>query len=224
MQVALNKRIAVLSSTGGAVVKTVLANSSIKFDLIITDRECGAKAIAADFDIKYIEINEPKSGLFSDKLQKVLTENNIDFVMVFFTRLLKGRLLIKYKHRLINFHPSLLPACPGIRGFEDSIKSGSLLIGSTVHFIDQGVDTGNQLIQVKCCTKQRTTQELRHIIFSQQCASLLDIYYLINSEQLKITSSGFEVLNQTIDDNGISCPVFSEESYLLYLKLLSGNA
>lgn len=224
MVVALSEKVAVLSSTGGAVASTVLKNSSIKFDLVITDRECGAKELASQFDIKHIQINESNSAVFSDKLLQVLKENNIDFVVVFFTRLLKGKLLDEYQHRLINFHPSLLPACPGMHGFEDSIKSGSLFIGSTVHFVDKGMDTGSQLIQVKCCTIGRTKEELRHIIFSQQCASLLDIYQTIKQNELLVTSSGFELSNKTIDDNSLSSPIFMDESYNLYLKLLANNA
>ncbi|MDA1381029.1 formyltransferase family protein [Plesiomonas shigelloides subsp. oncorhynchi] len=65
----------------------------------------------------------------------------------FYTRLLSDVFLKAHPHRVINFHPSILPACPGMDGFGDTLKSGALFIGSTVHFIDEGMDTGKPILQ-----------------------------------------------------------------------------
>ena len=52
--------------------------------------------------------------------------------------------------QVINFHPSILPACPGMNGFEDTIESGAMHVGSTVHFVDTGIDTGKTYITKHC--------------------------------------------------------------------------
>jgi len=213
-------KIALLSSTGGAVARTVIENSDIKFDLVITDRECGAENIATDLNINLVRINGCSSLELSDDLLRVLKNHNIDYVFVFYTRLLTGELLNEFKDKLINFHPSLLPACPGVDGFGDSVKSGALTIGSTVHYIDQGIDTGSQIMQCHCHVNGRSVTVLRHIIFSQQCASLLQVFNNINENgnvDFKNQHDGDRFPNDGIS---VATPIFCIEARDLYLSLL----
>lgn len=175
----MSKKFAVISSTGASVVKTVYAKtnrSEFDLDLIIVDRECGAKEFALNSNIDLVTIGSDDKELISDAILSALLENEIDYVYVFYTRLLKGGILKEYSERIINFHPSLLPACPGLHGFEDTLNSGAMLVGSTAHFLDSGIDTGKIILQTFASVHGTKPSYLRHVIFSQQCASLYAIH------------------------------------------------
>ncbi len=154
-----------------------------QFDLklVVTDRECGAANFARKNDIPLVVLDQATHPDFSAALQRILDINQIDYAYFFFKRLLKGELLQRYRHRLLNFHPSLLPACPGLHGFEDTLKSGAILAGSTVHFIDAGMDTGPQIMQTITPALGVDAAYLRHVIFAQQCAALHHLHRQLRS-------------------------------------------
>ena len=175
----LKKRFALLASTNGSVTRTVNAMApagSFRLDLVVSDRECGALSFGREHGIPTRLLKHKDSHDFSRSLLDLLRGELIDYVYIFFSRLLHGPLLDEYAGRLINFHPSLLPACPGLRGFEDTIESGALIAGSTVHFVDAGMDTGQKILQTFTTTHQRVIHVIRHEIFAQQCAALMDTH------------------------------------------------
>ena len=83
----------------------------------------------------------------SEKLLSVLQLKQVDYLFCFGKRILKGELLKKYKNKIINFHPSLLPAFPGINSIDKALSSSVQIMGNTAHFIDEGIDTGPIIMQ-----------------------------------------------------------------------------
>lgn len=214
----LSVRFAVILSTGGSVVKTLYNNtnrSEFELDLIVTDRECGGLEFGVDNKIEVEKISEKNGDLLSDAILKILIDKKIDYIYLFFTRLLKGEILNQYTGRIINFHPSLLPACPGLHGFEDTIKSGAMLAGSTAHYVDHGLDTGRIIYQSFTPTYAENLHRLRHIIFAQQCAMLHAIH-----SKLKRNESLFDKAGSQFDINQGFLPNLEVRSICIYKKLL----
>jgi len=68
-------------------------------------------------------------------------------VLAGYMRLLGHELLERYRGRVINIHPALLPSFPGTHGYEDAWAYGVKVSGCTVHFVDEGCDTGPIILQ-----------------------------------------------------------------------------
>ena len=68
-------------------------------------------------------------------------------VLAGYMRLLGHELLERYRGRVINIHPALLPSFPGAHGYEDAWNYGVKVSGCTVHFVDEGCDTGPIILQ-----------------------------------------------------------------------------
>lgn len=92
-----------------------------------------------------------------------LKDQNVDLVVLAgFMRILKGEFLRVFEHRVVNIHPSLLPAFPGLEAWKQALDYGVKVTGCTVHFIDQGVDTGPIIAQQTVMVEQGDTAETLH--------------------------------------------------------------
>ena len=171
-------KIIIIASTSGSVMSKLLNVPYFKSTIscVVSDRECGAIDVAVSHGIS-TKIFETTDGLeFSDFLVKEFQNDLPDLFVSFYTRLFKGIFLEVAKNKLINLHPSILPACSGRNGFGDTIKSGSKFIGSTIHFVDEGMDTGFPIIQAAIpFNPNNTLEENRHLVFIQQCKMLLQV-------------------------------------------------
>ena len=88
------------------------------------------------------------------QLKKYLLENSIDLIFLAgFMRVLSAHFVESqwdhnyFRSKIINIHPSLLPKYPGLNSYERALENGDKVIGATVHFVDQGVDTGPIITQ-----------------------------------------------------------------------------
>ncbi len=85
---------------------------------------------------------------FDRELIRVLKNAGVDLVVLAgFMRILGGEFLRTFDQRIINIHPALLPAFPGTHVQQKALDYGVKFSGCTVHFVDEGVDTGPIIIQ-----------------------------------------------------------------------------
>src|SRR5262249_43713773 len=85
---------------------------------------------------------------FEDALAIALGSHGVELVVLAgFMRLLTGHFLSRYPDRVINMHPALLPAFPGMHAQAQALAHGVKISGCTVHLVDEGTDTGPILAQ-----------------------------------------------------------------------------
>ena len=120
----------------------------VEFGLVLSDNpQARALTIAKDFGVETAFVDpagfkQDREG-YDQELLRVLKSQRIEFlVLAGFMRLLSRVLLEAYPLRIINIHPALLPAFPGLHVQRKAIEYGVKISGCTVHFVDAGVDSG----------------------------------------------------------------------------------
>ena len=106
------------------------------------------RSVADQFDVPWINIGDAQGNPDYSVLEKVVDEQNIDYVVLArYMRVLPAELCWKFAGgRIINLHHGLLPSFPGFRPYEDAYQHHMLCFGATVHFIVPELDAGNQII------------------------------------------------------------------------------
>lgn len=100
--------------------------------------------------VNYKDLRIPKkeqSKYISNYILRMANEVGSDYIFCFGLKLLKGKLLDRYENKIINFHPSLLPAFPGLSAIDQALNANTLLLGNTAHFINEGIDVGPVIMQ-----------------------------------------------------------------------------
>ena len=189
--------IAVLASGNGsnfqaiidASVRGELPNTNIKL-LIVNEKGAYAIERAKKHNIPYylIESKGKERNKFDLEILNTLKENKIDIIVLAgFMRILSPHFVKEYRNKIINIHPSLLPLFPGAHAHRDAIQAGATESGCTVHFVDEGIDTGPIILQESVNIDKDDTEEtlamkvlpLEHRIFPKAIE-------LLSSQKLKI--------------------------------------
>ena len=98
-----------------------------------------------------------------EELAEWLAERGVELVVLAgYMQLLTTPFLERFPGRILNVHPSLLPAFPGARAVEDALAHGVKVTGATVHFVDEGIDTGPIVLQEAVEIREGDTAETLH--------------------------------------------------------------
>lgn len=90
----------------------------------------------------------------------LLREREIELVILAgFMRLLSPHFVEQYRGRIMNIHPALLPSFPGVDGVRQALRYGVKVSGCTVHFVDEGLDTGPIILQEAVNVYDNDTEE-----------------------------------------------------------------
>lgn len=104
-----------------------------------------------------------------------------------FMRIISPEFVKKYKNRIINIHPALLPAFPGLDAQKQAIDYGSKYSGCTVHFVDSGVDTGPIILQsIVKIRKGDTERTLSKRILTKEHQAYSEAIRLFAEKKIKI--------------------------------------
>ncbi|MBI3987837.1 MAG: phosphoribosylglycinamide formyltransferase [Lentisphaerae bacterium] len=108
-------------------------------------------------------------------------------VLAGFMRMLKQGLLTTFAGRIVNIHPSLLPAFPGMESWKQALDYGAKVTGCTVHFVDAGMDTGPIILQKTVPILESDTPEsLHHRIQEQEHLAFPEALQLIAEGRVRL--------------------------------------
>ena len=116
-----------------------------------------------------VEVIESKNfkgsrAAYDEKIMKMLADYGVTprnglVCLAGFMRIISPEFVKKYKNKIINIHPALLPSYPGLNSQKQALDYGAKYTGCTVHFVDAGMDTGPVIIQSVVEIKEKDTEK-----------------------------------------------------------------
>lgn len=160
-------RVVVLASGSGSLFQALIDNQAdlgIEIVALVVDKDVPAVQRAEDSDISVIEVPMLRDrDQWNQVMESVLTDLAADLVIsAGFMRVLGANVVNAFSGRLINTHPALLPEFPGAHAVRDALAAGATKTGTTVHFVDSGVDTGPIIAQREVEILPNDTEESLH--------------------------------------------------------------
>ena len=158
------KKVVILASGSGTLARAIFAaNKDYEIAALICDRPA-AKVIevANEFGVK-VEILELAGdrATWDQELLKLVSKHQPDLVVsAGFMRILAKEFVTTFK--VINSHPALLPLFPGAHAVRDALSAGATQTGTTIHWVDEGVDTGAVIAQERLEITPTDTEESLH--------------------------------------------------------------
>jgi phosphoribosylglycinamide formyltransferase-1 len=193
-------KIAVLVSGGGTNLQSIVDSinngylSNCKIEAVISDRP-GVYALerAKNNGIEtFVFDRKIYKDKVSDKILELLNDKVDLIVCAGWLSILKSELISKFENKIINIHPSLIPSfCGGgmygIKVHEEAIRYGVKVSGCTVHFVDEGTDSGPIIIQKTVPVyAEDTAESLQKRILIQEHKTLPEAIKLISEEKVKV--------------------------------------
>jgi len=164
-----SRRIGVLISGRGSnlqalIEATRLGQLDATIAVVISNRsDATGLAIAADADIETLCIDHekfPNRDEFDQEIAKQLKLRNIDLVcLAGFMRLVGAPLIETFPNAILNIHPSLLPAFPGLNAQKKAVEHGVKVSGVTVHIVTKDLDAGPIVLQRSVSVSDQDTPE-----------------------------------------------------------------
>lgn len=172
-----------------ATITIVISDNSDAFCLVRAQRH-GITSIFLD----------PKESMTREEYDRRIVEHlekeGVELVVLAgFMRILSPYFIKAYKHRIINIHPALLPSFPGLHGQRQAVDYGVKVSGATVHFVDEGCDTGPIILQVAVPVEDDDTEETLS-------ARILKEEHKIYPQAIQLYAEGkLEVIGRKVKNN-----------------------
>lgn len=150
-------RVVALTSGEGTLLQSMIdgLDATVEIVAVGADRPCRAleRAEANGLDTFLVAYNPDRDpgydrDAWNRRIADAVASHRPDLIVsAGFMRILGSGFVDRFRGRIINTHPALLPAFPGAHAVEDALTYGVALTGSTVHLVDDGVDTGPIIAQ-----------------------------------------------------------------------------
>ncbi len=198
------KRLAILLSGRGSNFEAIARNIAegkldARIAVVISNRpqapglqtaeRLGLKAIAVDS--KGVE-----REVFDRQIAAILDEHEVDLVVLAgYMRLLSSAFVQRYPLKIVNIHPSLLPAFPGLDAQHQAFQHGVKIAGCSVHFVDEQLDSGPIIMQATVTVEDDDTLETlsarilaqEHRIYSEGIALILSGKWRVDGRRVLLT-------------------------------------
>lgn len=178
-------QIAVFLSGRGSNFEAIYKNSmkrksNFSIAAVISDHEdAKGLTLARELNLNAYFVSpelHKKKEVYEKTILEILESHRVELIcLAGYMRLIGPTLLAAFKGRIINIHPSLLPSFPGLHAQQQAIDYGAKVSGCTVHFVDNGMDTGPIILQKAVDVLQNDTEDSlgarilkeEHILYSQ---------------------------------------------------------
>ncbi|HSW62840.1 MAG TPA: phosphoribosylglycinamide formyltransferase [Dissulfurispiraceae bacterium] len=131
--------------------------------LIVDKPNAFARERARKHGIEDLYLNPQESlskDAFFERIRDELTARHVDLVILAgFMRIVRSPLIAAFQNRIMNIHPALLPSFSGLHGQKQAVDYGVRVSGCTVHFVDEGMDTGPIIIQAAVSVSPSDSEE-----------------------------------------------------------------
>ena len=144
------KNIAVFVTKEPLCLETILKNAkSLKGKIsVIVGTEKALERLAKKAKIPFVAVEEKTQAKAEEKLIQICKQYNIDLIsLARYMRILTPNFVWRYPNRIINIHPSLLPAFPGAMAYAQAFERGTKIIGVTSHYVTENLDQGPIIFQ-----------------------------------------------------------------------------
>ena len=205
--------LAIVTSTAGSVMDDVLRDPFLRerVRVVVADRPCEGLVKAGAHGVPTTLIEADTVEEFGAGLLDRLAGEEIDYILSYYTEFHAESVRGAYPDRIVNFHPSLLPAFKGMDGFGDAVAYPARLTGNTVEFIADVMDEGKIIMQTVCpIDVTRPIAATRHRVFVQQCKALLQLVRWLEAGRVTVDGRTVTVADAVFDDvefsPALECP------------------
>ena len=124
-------------------------NSEINANIVvIVGSENTLENTAKEFNVPFSYVRHSDQNITELEILKIVEEYNVDFIVLArYMRVLTPNFVWRYRNRIINIHPSLLPAFPGAYAYVQAYERGAKIVGCTAHFVTEDLDQGPIICQ-----------------------------------------------------------------------------
>jgi len=132
---------------------------------------------------------------FDREVLEILSAHRVDLVcLAGFMRRLSSSFIRAYAGRILNVHPSLLPAFPGLEPQKQALNYGAKVSGATVHLVDEGLDSGPILLQEAVPVREDDTEEtlaarileVEHRLYPRAARIVLEGHYRVEGRRVRL--------------------------------------
>lgn len=123
---------------------------------VVVGSEDSLRKIAKRENKPFYCVSDPDTDRREEKILSILQEHNVDIIaLARYMRILSPNFVWRYPNKIINVHPSILPAFPGAFAYEQAFERGARIIGCTAHFVTMDLDEGPIIWQESFRVKPR---------------------------------------------------------------------
>lgn len=151
-EAAVRKRVAVLVTKEAHCLEAILdahKKKQLKGEIsVIIGTEKTLSPLARRSKISFVLVNDVDQSKTEEKILSILKRYNIDLIVLArYMRILSPNFVWRYPNRIINIHPSLLPAFPGAFAYVQAYERGAKIVGCTAHYVTEDLDQGPIIFQ-----------------------------------------------------------------------------
>lgn len=200
----MKKRIGILLSGRGsnfeAIARRALAGEIPAEIALVISNKPSAAGLERARELGLEALSLPSKGLeredYDRRVIAALTEKQVDLVcLAGYMRLLSPAFIRAFPERILNIHPSLLPAFPGLDAQHQAFEYGAKITGCTVHFVDEHLDNGPIIRQAMVEVREDDTAETlsarilaeEHRIYSEAIRIVLEGRYRIEGRRVIVS-------------------------------------